>query len=489
MGNYVKLFSVTNRTDRFVPRPGRRKQSRPARNSPSMKRFVKVVLGLHAAALITLFRSGPGSFARACLRAYEVARYPPPQSLDIPEAAIGDILGDRRPRISMPVTRYEEGMLPSEEAMVLLAIAVAEQPEEVLEIGTFMGYTTRALAENLPGATIHTVDLPESFSPDVDTTTDIPKDDFHLIQRTARRPGIPRPALRGPHPAALRRHGHLGLPPGGLDDLLLHRRLAHLRVLQERLGEVLRTGQRTGHLPLARLRPVAPRASSNSSWNGEAWGGTSGGSRGPPSPTGSGAEAQRLPRGEGRIATAVPDRRLQRTSKRRSMAPPPTIGIGDFLAATQPASEQYPRVGRVVALDPLQGDDAVEPLVACDVTSPHAPQSWKRDNARGLATDAAAALKVTVGRVAGLAKRDLHEGVPRAHPGWRGREFSPPALAEAEALVHLWRTSSSSSRPRIRAVKWLRARAALRGNSAATLQQPSIKKMAWCHADRDIFKF
>jgi hypothetical protein len=66
--------------------------------------------------------------------------------------------------------------------MVLLSILVAESPREVLEIGTYMGHTTRQMAENLETATIHTVDLPESFSVEQDAQP-YPKDDFHLINR------------------------------------------------------------------------------------------------------------------------------------------------------------------------------------------------------------------------------------------------------------------------------------------------------------------
>lgn len=74
-------------------------------------------------------------------------------------------------------------MLPTEEALALLAVLVVEQPREVLEIGTYMGHTSRLLAENLEGGTIHTVDLPESFQVEDDSTGTLPKDDHHLIQK------------------------------------------------------------------------------------------------------------------------------------------------------------------------------------------------------------------------------------------------------------------------------------------------------------------
>ena len=102
---------------------------------------------------------------------------------EIPEISLDEILGDRRPVIRMPVIRYEDGMLPNEQAMALLAVLVAEHPSEVMEIGTYMGFTSKLMAENLETAIIHTVDLPESFSPGNDSVQEIPKDDFHLIQR------------------------------------------------------------------------------------------------------------------------------------------------------------------------------------------------------------------------------------------------------------------------------------------------------------------
>ena len=78
---------------------------------------------------------------------------------------------------------YQDGMLPSEHAMALLSILAAENPAEVLEIGTFMGHTTRQMAETLPAATIHTVDLPEEFRGPDRQGRELPKDDFHLINR------------------------------------------------------------------------------------------------------------------------------------------------------------------------------------------------------------------------------------------------------------------------------------------------------------------
>jgi predicted O-methyltransferase YrrM len=82
----------------------------------------------------------------------------------------------------LSVARYEDGMLPSEQALALLSILVAEAPNEVLEIGTYMGHTTRQMAENLEAATIHTFDLPENYSTEAETKETLVKDDIHLIR-------------------------------------------------------------------------------------------------------------------------------------------------------------------------------------------------------------------------------------------------------------------------------------------------------------------
>jgi hypothetical protein len=59
----------------------------------------------------------------------------------------------------------------------------AESPNQVLEIGTYMGHTARAMAENLENATIHAIDLPSDFSASEGVDNHLPKDDYHLIGR------------------------------------------------------------------------------------------------------------------------------------------------------------------------------------------------------------------------------------------------------------------------------------------------------------------
>lgn len=149
-----------------------------------MKSLIKSLLGCNVIALVHLVRLEPARFFAACQAAFTASRRATPVAPSaIPEIGLGDILADRKPQIRLSVMRYEDGMLPNDQAMALLSILVAEAPGEVLEIGTFMGHTTRQMAENLPAAVVHTVDLPEDFSSDQDAGQSIPKDDFHLIAR------------------------------------------------------------------------------------------------------------------------------------------------------------------------------------------------------------------------------------------------------------------------------------------------------------------
>jgi len=154
----------------------------------NLKSILKFLLGFNAISLIQLIRLKPVQFLDACNRAFIASFYsvhnPTTRPLiQIREIGLGEILGDRKPVIRMSVMRYEDGMLSSNEAMALLSILVAEAPDGVLEIGTYMGHTTRQIAETLETAIVHTVDLPEDFSVERDPEQSLPKDDFHLITR------------------------------------------------------------------------------------------------------------------------------------------------------------------------------------------------------------------------------------------------------------------------------------------------------------------
>lgn len=194
-----------------------------------MKRVLKVILGFNAVSLIHLVRAGPKQFLRACNRAFTAAQRAGTTELDkIPEVSLDDILGDRRPVIRLSVRRYEDGMLPGDQAMALLSILVAERPKEVLEIGTYMGHTTTQMAENLETATVQTVDLPEDFSAESDAEQNLPKDDFHLIKQRIVGREFNWAFLRQPNHSALRRYRDLEFSRGRTSDILLYRRLTHL---------------------------------------------------------------------------------------------------------------------------------------------------------------------------------------------------------------------------------------------------------------------
>ena len=60
---------------------------------------------------------------------------------------------------------------------------MVKNPKEVLEIGTYMGHTAKAMAENLSGAIIHTVDLPPNHAFDGDSEAKMDKGDRDLIAK------------------------------------------------------------------------------------------------------------------------------------------------------------------------------------------------------------------------------------------------------------------------------------------------------------------
>lgn len=84
--------------------------------------------------------------------------------------------------LSLRVGKYEDGMMPPEDLIMLIYFLVRECPSVVLEIGTYMGHTTRAIAENCPEAIVHTLDLPEDFDLNADSAG-LTKDDHHLIKQ------------------------------------------------------------------------------------------------------------------------------------------------------------------------------------------------------------------------------------------------------------------------------------------------------------------
>jgi hypothetical protein len=155
-----------------------------------MKNAVRFLLGFNLASVVRGCRLGFGEFVNSCFKSI-IAVHPLESRKkiaeehalkSIPQVSLDEILGHRKVPIKLTVQRHEDGMLWTHEAQVLLSLLVLENPKEVLEIGTYMGHTTRRMAENLPDALIHTLDLPVDYSMTETTAGLPPKDDFHLIK-------------------------------------------------------------------------------------------------------------------------------------------------------------------------------------------------------------------------------------------------------------------------------------------------------------------
>jgi hypothetical protein len=154
-----------------------------------IKKLFQFLLGFNGASVIRGLRLGITELINGAFASFAAAH--PLQGgicnqilkelKSIPEISLSEILGTRKVTVKLNVQRYEDGMLPPNEAMALLSILVAENPKEVLEIGTFMGHTTKSMAENLNNSIIRTIDLPPDYSPQQDNKEVPPKDDFHLI--------------------------------------------------------------------------------------------------------------------------------------------------------------------------------------------------------------------------------------------------------------------------------------------------------------------
>ena len=122
-----------------------------------MNRYLEALQGFNLAALRRGLQEGPRALGRAsraaCIAAHADAdrqrTLAREQISRIPVVALDDLLGDRKCQIRLRVMKYEDGMTPYHDSLALLSILVAEKPSEVLEIGTYMGHTARAMAENL----------------------------------------------------------------------------------------------------------------------------------------------------------------------------------------------------------------------------------------------------------------------------------------------------------------------------------------------------
>jgi hypothetical protein len=156
-----------------------------------MKNFLDALLGLNLAMLVRGLRfglSGLGYASRTSVAAIRPFESDAEKKLQdefdaIPVVPLESLLGENKPLVRLQVMKHEDGRMPLHEAIALLSLLVAESPRQVLEIGTFMGLTTRAMAENLETGVIHTADLPPDFSTEKTPAGPLPKDDFHLISR------------------------------------------------------------------------------------------------------------------------------------------------------------------------------------------------------------------------------------------------------------------------------------------------------------------
>jgi hypothetical protein len=157
-----------------------------------MQKVAKAALALNLAALIRGLRHGPREAARRLVESFDKIDPFGPEIETSPEALRllnGIPLIDFKDIAPAPplVTidgrhSFTDGALPQTDLFALLALLKEWNPGIVLEIGTFNGATTCAIALNAPGAVVHTVDLPVGFEPSRDQAGGIPMDDYHLIR-------------------------------------------------------------------------------------------------------------------------------------------------------------------------------------------------------------------------------------------------------------------------------------------------------------------
>lgn len=92
-----------------------------------LKKGLRFLLGLNIASFVLGLRLGLPAFIKGGIASYH-ANHPfqnriQYESLEsIPEVSLGEILGARKAAIKLKVQKYEEGMLPTNEAMALLSI-------------------------------------------------------------------------------------------------------------------------------------------------------------------------------------------------------------------------------------------------------------------------------------------------------------------------------------------------------------------------------
>ncbi len=165
----------------------------------NIKTILKLLMGICGASIVKGFRFGPKDFLFSSMNAYLSVTMGKVRG--IPEKSFSTILEGTRLDLTVPATTgYERGSLPPHQILALLAILKANDPKAVLEIGTFMGATTKAIAQNLPNSIIHTVDLPRGDG--ADDRVNMERTDFDLFKKS--QPG--REFLGTPFASRIKQH-------------------------------------------------------------------------------------------------------------------------------------------------------------------------------------------------------------------------------------------------------------------------------------------
>lgn len=151
---------------------------------------MKAALALSGASLIRGLRCGPQAGKKSLEDAYDAID---PFSAGerrserlllrrIPEKLLTEVVPwPEKMELDLRFTEVN-GSTPVSDIVTILALAMAQQPEAVLEFGTFCGSATANLARNLQQATIHTIDLPPDPIDARSLTQGKPVDDRHLIE-------------------------------------------------------------------------------------------------------------------------------------------------------------------------------------------------------------------------------------------------------------------------------------------------------------------
>jgi len=158
--------------------------------SNGFRTAMKAVVSLSGASVIRALRFGPGAGKKSLEDTYHAVdpfswleKLPDRVMLQrIPEVELTEVVPWPE-KIEVDL-RYTEvsGSTPVRDIVAILALAIAQQPRGVLEFGTFWGSATLNLAQNLPQARIHTIDLPPDAASAQSLIEGKPVDDLNLIE-------------------------------------------------------------------------------------------------------------------------------------------------------------------------------------------------------------------------------------------------------------------------------------------------------------------